>query len=251
MTASRPLPIALTRDLILEAIFEIRFRSDTESPGDLLPGLIYPSLKDEFPKLEKLPLATFPREIIQDDPSLIYRPTHRLVGANHTIMIGDQVIGLSNSRPYQGWDRFRAMIRKIADICRDTGMLSVIERYSMRYTNFIPRSEYGEGLDTIRASVMFGETDLAHSVGHFRAEITEGPFLNVVQIITKAAAPLPTGENSEGLLLDIDTMAHGPVPDFWENFDKRIEDAHLCEKTLFFSLLTDQTLQTAGPVWKP
>lgn len=249
MSGSRPLPIALERDLIVEAIFEIRFRSDIESPGELLPGLIYPHLKDEFRKLEKLPLASFPREVIQNDPSLSYQPTTRLVGDNQTLLIGDQVFGLSNSRPYQGWSRFRATILKMAEILKGTGILSSIDRYSMRYTNLIPLDGHGDGLDAIRASVILGEWNLAHNACHIRTEITEGSFLNVIQVINKAAVARPSVENAEGLLLDIDTMRVGPFPDFWENFDEYIDDAHQCEKRIFFSLLTDETLQTAGPIW--
>lgn len=249
MSESRPLPVALKKDMIVEAIFEIRFSSEIDSLGDLLPGLVFPEIKENFPKLEKLPLASFPKEIIQNDPSLLYQPTTRLVGEKHTLLIGDRVFGLANRRPYQGWQGFKSLIIRLAEVLRKTAVISAIDRYSLRYTNIVPCEENVNALGAIIASMTLGEWDLADGPFQVRAEIKRGPFLNVIQLVDRAKIADSAEEVIEGLLFDIDTMRHGPIPDFWENIVGYIDDAHQCEKDIFFSLLTDKTLEGAGPIW--
>lgn len=249
MSESRPVPASLAKDMIVEAIFEIRFTSEIEALGELLPGLIFPHVRAEFPKLEKLPLASLPKEVVQNDPSLFYQPTARLVGDNQILLVGDRVFGLSHRKPYLGWPGFKPQIIRLAGILHDMAGISEIERYSLRYTNIIPCGNGSRALDAIRATMLLADWNVADVLFQMRAEVSRGAFLNVIQIASGASVTNSHNVTVDGLLVDIDTMRHGPFPDYWDNLVNYIEEAHQCEKEVFFSLLTDQTLNEAGPVW--
>ena len=54
------IPVKLNKDTIVEALFEIRFNSSKGSIADLLPGLLFGSIANEFPTIEKLPITNLP-----------------------------------------------------------------------------------------------------------------------------------------------------------------------------------------------
>ena len=53
------LPVTISPCPIVEAVAEVRF--ETLVPEDAIFGLVYQTLKTDFPKVETLPVASFQR----------------------------------------------------------------------------------------------------------------------------------------------------------------------------------------------
>jgi uncharacterized protein (TIGR04255 family) len=131
-------PEKLGRDTIIEALFELRFSSTNESVADILPGLLYPHIRDEFPKIERLGVSQLPVSLLQNDSNFRYAPYYKLSGDHYYIQVGKHVFSIGCPRPYSGWPEFRSKIHALVGLLRDTGLIDSIERFSIKYTNLIP-----------------------------------------------------------------------------------------------------------------
>ena len=70
------IPIKLNLCPIIESVFEIRF--DSSLDANIVFALIYSKLKDDFPKVETLPLSELPASMRDADPNLKYQPAYKL-----------------------------------------------------------------------------------------------------------------------------------------------------------------------------
>jgi uncharacterized protein (TIGR04255 family) len=247
MTESgKPVPKRLRKEPLLEALWEIRFTSDRESVAELLPGLIFKALAAEFPRIERLPAASLPSAIVLQDANLRYVPTVRLEGSPYSIQIGEHVISLSCRRQYTGWGNFEPKIMELAEILRQTSLITRPERFSLKYIDVIPLPE-SPSLEPLRVVMKLGVHELTSRPVQLRTELREDGFLHIIQILSSAQAVLPTGERFDGLLLDIDTISQRGPGEFWSDFSPLLNRAHQLNKNLFFQLLTDETIDQLEP----
>jgi uncharacterized protein (TIGR04255 family) len=241
-----PVPKRLRKEPLLEALWEIRFTSDSGSVVELLPGLLYQALGMSFPRIERLPAANLPLPVLQQDTSLRYVPTLRLEGTPYSIQIGEHVVSLSCQRPYTGWAEFERTIFKLVEILRATALLSRPERFSLKYVNVISLSDV-PSLRSLHVSVSLSNRELSNRPIQLRAEVNENRFLHIVQVVSPAQATLQPGETFAGVLLDIDTICIHESGQFWSNFAQELNCAHEAGKQLFFSLLTQETIALLEP----
>ena len=123
-----------------QAIFELRFVPTIATAGDLLPGILYSVLKDDYSEVLPLPMASVPRNIRDLNPDLKYQPSHRLSSGPHSVQIGDCSV-LLHTTEYPGWDNFKQRIESLIDALNQTGLVKQIERFSFKYTNLIEASK--------------------------------------------------------------------------------------------------------------
>ncbi|NKC16045.1 MAG: TIGR04255 family protein [Gammaproteobacteria bacterium] len=244
------LPIRLNKDPIVEAVFEIRFEGTTDSIANLLPGRSYPDLGEEFPKIEALPQAHFPKEVHQLDPVLRYRATHRLVGDGFVILLGNKVFGLACVGPYVGWAHFRARIVRVVELLQKTKLFKSVERFSLKYINVLTAQDELPDLQLLDFPLSLGTHDLTATTTRLRTEISLDGFLNILQVIPGTRALSPSGQHVRGLLFDIDTISEQPFKDFWAELPQLLDAAHQTEKRLFFTTLTKAALERFEPVWE-
>jgi uncharacterized protein (TIGR04255 family) len=242
----KSVPKRLRKEPLLEAVWEIRFTSDRESVAELLPGLIYKAIDIEFPKIERLPAADLPSAIVQQDAKLRYVPTVRLEGSPYSIQIGEHVVSLSCRLPYTGWGNFQPKIMELAEILKETSLVTRPERFSLKYIDIISLP-VSPSLKPLRVVVKLGTHDLTSNHVQLRTELRENGFLHIVQIISSAQAVLSTGERFEGLLLDIDTICQREPGEFWSDFPPLLDRAHQLNKNLFFHILTEETINHLEP----
>jgi uncharacterized protein (TIGR04255 family) len=242
----KSVPKRLRKEPLLEAVWEIRFTSDRESVAELLPGLIYKAIGIEFPKIERLPAADLPSAIVQQDAKLRYVPTVRLEGSPYSIQIGEHIVSLSCRLPYTGWGNFEPKIMQLAEILKETSLITRPERFSLKYIDIITLTE-SPSLKPLRVVVKLGTHELTSNHVQLRTELRENGFLHIVQIVSSAQAVLSTGEHFEGLLLDIDTICQREPGEFWSDFPPLLDRAHQLNKNLFFHILTDETIDQLEP----
>jgi|SRR3972149_1451282 len=243
-------PHKLEDDPILEAIFEIRFTSRTENVADLLPGLLFQSLREKYPKLEALSIFSVPREIREADPNFKYKPTHRLLGDNYAITTGEHVVSLSCNKPYSGWIKFRPVIKETLSYLKDTMLVDNVHRFSMKYVNLLIEDKIPLQLGMIKNKIVLGSHDLSSTLTNIRTEIDKNDFINIVQVVSGATARVKTGQEIKGLILEIDTIYNKQFKDFWIDIDELLDSAHTTEKSIFFDILTEETIKKLKPVWE-
>ncbi|WP_343727837.1 TIGR04255 family protein [Burkholderia seminalis] len=241
-----PLPIRLKTDLILDTLFEVRFTSNVET-ADLLPGIVFPTLKDAGP-ISRLPLAEVPATARRADPNF-RGPLFKAAWGKHYVAVGDGLIAIGCNRPYPGWAAFREAIGEVCGIVRNVA--EDVERYSMKYVDMLPTKNPAESVEKLNLSISLGKKDLVDQLYLLRMEIPNGDLMNVVQVIGDATAIRPDGQQSKGAVLDIDTvyLARDALTydKFFEGLTERVDHMHAVNKEMFFACLKDTTIAELGP----
>ena len=80
------LPIKISPCPIIEVTVELKFSSSL--PKGAIFGILYNAVKDKFPKVEKLPAAMLPNEIIENDANLKYKALYKLTDGKFTVQVG-------------------------------------------------------------------------------------------------------------------------------------------------------------------
>ncbi len=238
----------LQKDPIVEALFEIRFSCNEDTPGNLLPGVLYPAIRADFPASQTLGASRLPPEILENDPNLRYAAVQRFTGNKATVNVGPRSFTVVIPRPYMGWEEFKPMILTCLGHLHKTGFIKKVERYSLRYINIIdagpsPKEQFSK----IRFHGSLGGFNLSEAASQILTDIPLKGLLNKVTITANTNAEIhTTNEIISGLSLDIDSIQLNPSEDFWENAGDYIEIAHEAETDIFFRTATKETLAEYG-----
>jgi len=252
LTTEKKRPRALRKDPIFKATFEVRFKTDTPGIGDLLPGLLYPHLKDRYERVEALPSGELPKVVRDQLPNALYQGTKRLVGKGTNLNIGERAIAVDVMKPYWGWNRFSGLIFDVIKAISETDLVGEAERASLRYHNVLTTQENLDDISGLELEITLADYKLRDTGLQLRAEIADGGYITIVQVGSGAVANLVVdGKHTSvvGLLLDIDTIREPPLPTFWTDYKSIVEDIHNTEKEVFFSLLKDETINQMDPVY--
>lgn len=250
---SKRIPIRLNKEPLLEAVWEIRFASDSSAPvGEMLPGILYQALTADHPvKVVRLPSADIPRPIAQHDEGLRYLPTVRLEGPEgdpFIIQVGERVVTLNCRRPYAGWAAFSERVRRLSQLLQTTGLIHRPERFSLKYIDLIELDPQ-PSLASLEASLAVAGHDLVNKPVQLRTEIHQPPFIHILQVASPVDVMIAGKEPHQGTLVDIDTI-HAAGGEFWETLEERLVLAHDQSKQLFFDLLTEAAIERLEPVYE-
>ena len=242
------MPEKLGKSPLVEVVFEIRFEPTIPAAGDILPGLLYSQMKDEFPEVKALPNASVPREFREKTPDLKYMASHRLIGESKSVRIGDRVVYLT-SLQYPGWTRFLEMVESLLEAVKGTGLTKQIERFSFKYVNLIEPSGDAKQLPLLNLRVeVIGNVPTERGF-HFRSEYDEGKHTTILTISPGATAKMAGGKTVSGMIIEVDTIRFEPGSGFLTDRVSLLEEAHSIAKRTFFSLLTKDALERMMPVY--
>jgi uncharacterized protein (TIGR04255 family) len=242
------LPVKLKKDPIIEAVFEMRFSIESDQVADLIPGIVYPKLRNNFPKTESLPVAQIPKVIRDQNPDLRYQASRRLIGDRLLISLGDRVAAVSCTKPYIGWEGFQPVILQLIHLLKDTALIKQVERFSLKYINLLSGDTPREQFAKTRFSAKLDQINLVENLTHVRTEIVERGFVNIVEMSANTSVKEISGNTLSGMLLSIDTIYNNPN-DFWANAESMLKDAHEVEKSIFFRSMTKESIEALEPIW--
>lgn len=242
---SGKLPLRLEKCPLVDALIEIRF--ETSIIGSAIFGIIYNLIRNDYKgTVTSLPILQVPEQIRKNDPNLKFKPLYRIESEKYVIQIGDDVLCISSKIPYVGWPEFSfrtvELIRKIAG----ENIINKVLRIGHRYVNFFE----GDIMDKLTISK---PTIRGYQTNNIlvRTEIKDcDNFVDTVQITNSATykSSLHTAPLS-GSLIDIDSFKEYGNNYFLENLESEINKVHICEKNMFFSLLTAEFLESLNPVY--
>ena len=209
---------------------------------------MYPRLKDRFPKVQRTPFSQFAG--ILDDPNLRYQPRLLLQGDNLRVQIGDRAIALVCVKPYVGWKAFRPLILELVDLVSTSKVVKETERISLRYLNLLEGRTPAQQFSLVHynASLGRGKYKLSDYLTYTRTEIEKDGLINIVELGANSVVQTPTG-SIQGLYLAVDSIYNSP-PNFLANPEPHVEKVHNVEKSVFFDVLTEETIEAMGPKWQ-
>lgn len=242
----RRIPVRLQREPLLEALWEIRFKSAKASVFELLLGMIYKALSDKYPNIVRLPAADIPTPVKEFDAALRYAPRIRLEGGNYAVQIGERSVSLSCRRPYPGWERFSKEIQILVDVLRGTALIEHLERFSLKYVDLI-ELEQPPDLSCLNVELKLGWLRVDTRPVQLRSEIEDQDLIHIVQIFSPAQVVLPGDQRLSGVLLDIDTIRSLEKGGSWDVMINCLDEAHSASKRMFFELLTTETIEKLEP----
>ena len=250
------IPIRLRENPIVDCVIEMRFSATTESAGDVLPGILFQKFGKQFPKIERTHTADLPRPIRMSDPNLRALPVVLLEGEGARVGVGDTGLQLVFRRPYPGWSVVQALAQSVFGHALESGVITSGERLSICYKNLISQREDEYDLSPLEIDFRIGRNLKPRGPGtNLRTEFELEGTVSIVQIqsgVRIAASALgfkPEPDSFSGLLVSVDTILAGSFNSQSE-LNERLRKIHDIEKSIFFSVVTEDTVKRLGPEWE-
>lgn len=249
----KKLPTKLGKEPLIDAVFEIRF-STTTSLALVIPGVLSVHLSGSK-KFERLPASDLPQQIRDMNPDLNFLPSVKLTwDEKFAILVSEKSVAIGCLLPYLGWTSFLDAISNILKIFKaniQEDNLGGVERYSIKYVDFLEGHTLKEQVSFVDISLNIGKkvAELSESSFQIRLEEKRERFINILQIISSANINLQTGVK-QGLVIDIDTINNtGNISfsDFYSSFRDFLCEMHQVNKESFFSCLTEHAVKSLEP----
>jgi uncharacterized protein (TIGR04255 family) len=239
------LPKKLETDLILSAIFELRFSS--KIPSEAIFGMCYQVVAKKYPGVGavRLPITQLPDVVRDSDPNLMYQPHHHLDIDGRGVGIGPKSIQFSVQKPYIGWLKWSNFILELLPDFIKLDIFENIERTGLRYLNFTEKNLSA----TAKMNISIGSVTITHQPMTFRAEIQEKDHTVVLNLINNAIVEVPPSNRLLGSVIDIDVFkeVNTSATTFQGNAEEILNRSHEIEKKLFFEMLQPDFIATLGP----
>jgi len=242
------LPTKLLKGPLVDAAFEIRFDS-TIPLSTVLPGLLYNALGGV--SIERLPQADIPQQIRDIDPNLQFTPLIKIKVEKFYVSVSDRSLQVSCRYPYPGWELFKAQIIKTLNATNSIELVGPATRFSLKYTDVLPRELMQNGSDYLNATVSIGGRGIDLNRANIQAEILDSGTINILQLAGNVEANLiETNELRSGLLVDIDSIQQIEktfLRDFLPSASENLDKLHTINKKIFFDCLSEKGLATLEP----
>lgn len=228
------LPQKITPCPIKEAIVEVRFES--EIPNDAVFGIFYKEFKADYPTVDELPILQLPEFVRKQDKSLQHKPHYKLSNNDGFLFqVGPRVVSLISVAPYSGWSEFYKRLKNIVKRIRCLEVVKSYTRIGIRYINHFEINVF----DVVTLQVALPGHELNNYNTFIRSEIPTGAFKSTLQI-SNSADIIRNEKTTKCSIIDIDTFIENQQGDV----NVLIENGHLEEKKLFFTLLKPEFVKS-------
>lgn len=243
-------PKRLNKEPLIEAIWQAQFEPMEGLPvGDLLPGILYSTLKADYPNLQlhRLPTADIPSPVAHFDPNLRLAAKYRMEepGSPFLFQVGDRIVTMNCRKPYAGWPSFKERILKLLSVIESSGLVPAPMRHSLRYIDLL-MLDPAPDLRALQVQLQIGQWNLRNRPLQMRVEVADEDCSHVVQIATPAEANLPEGR-LQGSVIDLETFPRS-MPSSWQDVRGQIDRIHDRSKAVFYQqLLTAEAIALMDP----
>ena len=243
------LPKKITPCPIHEAVFEIRFNSDM--PDDAIFGIVFSAFKESYNnQASELAILQIPSAMRVSDPNLKFAPHYKMENDNFLMQIGPKVVSLSNTRPYQGWEKFKKEIIELFDRLKALNIFKNVNRVSLRYINIFAEMDI---FDQSNIQVMLENNPIESGNISLSTQIKNDSIISQIKVISGAQIKLEN-ELINGSLIDIDSFINTSENDSQsllnESFIQKIDALHNEEKILFYKILGQNHYKELSPEYE-
>src|SRR5690625_2226477 len=166
---------------IIDALVELRFSTNI-NPNAVF-GILYSVLKENFNKVDNLPILQLPEAVRAADPNLKYKPHYKFSEDKFVVQVGPRVVSLSSSPDYSGWDAFSKFIIGILENIEKTSVIDKIERVGLRYINFFEDQDIYKN---IKVDLSINSAPISFRNTVLRTEIAHDKFNSTLQIANRS-----------------------------------------------------------------
>lgn len=241
------LPTKLKKEPIVDAVFEIRFKS-VAPVSMILPGVFFSRLDGEK-TLSELPAAQIPKHVRDIDPNLQFAPTQQIQWNGFVISFSDKSIVIGCKLPYPGWTAFKRAIGNVIDILKSTQLVTDVDRFSIKYVDLIETSSLEEQINALNLNLTVANHQLTNQVFQCRIEVPEDSYIHLIQLVVGAQVTKPGEGPKDGLIIDIDTICNFSslqLSVLVDELDQKLNQLHMVNKKMFFSCMTDDVIESLG-----
>jgi len=227
---------------IVDSVVELRFSSSIY-PNAVF-GLIFNSLKIDFPRVEKLPILQIPEQLRDTDPNFKYKAQYHLISEDgYSVQIGPDVLVMGAPIPYQGWNNYFDKIKLVIQKVFQIDIIEEVNRLGVRFINFFELDIFKK----INLDITINNEEHKPKNTLLRTEIEMRGFLNTLNIANNAKQAISQNSKRSGSIIDIDTYKEYNNKNFMEIYESEIQNAHNVEKEIFFNLLKKDYLESLNP----
>jgi uncharacterized protein (TIGR04255 family) len=244
------LPLALEREPLVEAIFEIRFDGAPQL-ADLLPGLLFGRIEPR-PKKHRQHAADIPQPLRASDPKLMFAPITRLELERFNIMIGDRNVVIGCKLPYPKWAAFKEQILGLTNLMGEVGVEGDVSRFSVKYVNLISAPDFAAQIAKVNMAVRIGSLEVLDNHMNLQVHHHENEIIHILTVISGASAKLSDGKTTQGIVVDVDSIRNiKPVTfgEFVVGLEPELEALRQANKVKFFDCLNPETIEEMGPIY--
>lgn len=235
---------------LLEAVCEFKFPA--ESNWDItIPGLLYETLKKEFPVKEKdtigeLVIHKMPNGQFQQIMNSHERISFLTIDKKTTVNVAPFTLSIHQLKPYSKWEDFRHHIDSALNALKKNMTITSFERIGLRYVNNIAISQATIKLEEFFNFRPFIGPGLPQELNGFTTNCAvqyEGG-KNVCNLrLATQASPLP---DNASFILDIDYFLNQPKSINVADVDNWLNNAHATCNILFEGCTTDKLKSLFG-----
>lgn len=229
-------------------------------PPETVVGYVHHLLKEQLKSLptEQSPWLRFePANLtIESRPALFFLT----LDEQFRIDVDGNSITFNSVGVYPGWESFRQVFQNCIKPLFDNSVIKSIQRLGIRYIN---RFDQIRIFDHVNVSIEVGGVISLTHRQQFRTEFSKNGFWNVLtmvngypveqQRLTEIAEKVDLSVPDDRIfsLIDVDVIRFFDTnqPNSYENLLSQIEEAHIEEKTIFFSLLKPNFLASLNPIY--
>lgn len=248
------LPTKLSKEPLLDVVFECRFLSDSESSvTHILPSLFITESEYKSAKVVKLSNSDIPEEVRNRDLNLRYLPLVKVELENYDYFVGDNSYSISCKLPYKGWKNFKEEILSSLQTLEASGVTKHIESYHMKYVDFLKAESIEEQFKLVDISVKIRKVELYNQVYNLALRLDKPDCTNIIKVILGAEATIDGKEGHvRGIAIDIDTIkqVEGNFVDIKHDTSQSLELMHEEGKKEFFKILTSEALSDLEPKYE-
>jgi uncharacterized protein (TIGR04255 family) len=242
------LPSKLKNDLILSAIFEIRF--STNVPAEAVFGMLYKIVSKKYPnvQLAKLPITQLPETVRNSDLNLKYQPHYQLNIDKRGIGISPKIVQFYVQKPYIGWEQFYNFIMELLPDIINLELFEKIERTELRYINFTEQSL----CSIANIEIGVGKKQLSCQPMTLRTEFQDEGYTVILQLVNDAVMEIAQQERLTGSVIDLNIIKKldASVVDFQNQIGAILNESYKVEKKIFFEIIQPDFLTQSEPSYK-
>ena len=237
------LPGKITPDNLKDTIVEYRFLSDT--PVEVLSGLVYTELKDSFQLLPRLSSSAIWQLDPQRSIQLGAQEGIQFVNDHVKIQLGDHLLVFNSLDKYPGWKRYFNCIEGVIKNLFEKYLIKSVSRIGLRYISEYPEMSV---FDVMKERPVLS---LPHGRGQnitYRTEIRNEHYTIVLNVADRVAKQGAIPDESFFSLIDVDVfkVLSQPQPNV-EAVLNTTEYLHKIEKEVFFGILKEDYIKTLNP----
>lgn len=236
---SPKLPLRISPCPIVQASIEVRFQTDMQPES--VPGVIYAAVKERFPEQARLPGVSIPGSARTNVQHMRYIPVLAMNSDELSIYASPKSFSLNmKTSEYPGWQKYREALTWVLGRIRESGLLKIPEKMSLRYVDFFETRNLAECL---RMELRIGGQNTVDFPLQVKSHLRRKEFICIVSVSTDAILQPPApAQPKPGCLLDISMNFTIPPHQFWAHALDNFERAHQVQKEVFFN-------EMISPAW--